>query len=78
MEIEYEIIFTIQKESCTLTLDFILRFLAMAESKRACLCSFGLTKTFHSLHKSEVSWVDFNKIDDFRCVMAVFKSKNNR
>ncbi|MFW5535495.1 MAG: hypothetical protein ACOCOU_07980, partial [Prevotella sp.] len=27
------------------TLDFILRFLAMAEIKQACLCSFGLTKT---------------------------------
>ena len=27
-------------------LDFILRFLAMAELKRASFCSFGLTKTF--------------------------------
>ena len=27
-------------------LDFILRFLAMAELKRALFCSFGLTKTF--------------------------------
>ncbi|OYP41846.1 hypothetical protein CIK88_03710 [Prevotella sp. P5-50] len=28
-----------------LMLDFILRFLAMAELKRALFCSFGLTKT---------------------------------
>jgi len=28
-------------------MDFILRFLAMAELKQALFCSFGLTKTFH-------------------------------
>ena len=28
-------------------LDFILRFLAMAESEQAPLCSFGLMKTFN-------------------------------
>ena len=28
-------------------LDFILRFLAMAESEQAPFCSFGLTKTFN-------------------------------
>ncbi|MCH3980467.1 MAG: hypothetical protein LKE41_00840 [Prevotella sp.] len=31
-------------------LDFILRFLAMAELKQACLCSFGLTKTLAFAH----------------------------
>ena len=30
----------------TSELDFILRFLAMAELKRASFCSFGLPKTF--------------------------------
>ena len=30
----------------TSELDFILRFLAMAELKRASFCSFGLAKTF--------------------------------
>ena len=29
------------------SLDFILRFLAMTELKRALFCSFSLTKTFH-------------------------------
>ena len=32
-------------------LDFILRFLAMAELKRALFCSFGLTKTFFNFNQ---------------------------
>ena len=47
MKCGYEIILTIQEESCTLT--------------------------FHSLHKSEVSWIDFNRIEDYRCGVAVFR-----
>ena len=47
MKVGYEIILTIQEESCTLT--------------------------FHSLHKSEVSWIDFNRIEDYRCGVAIFR-----
>ena len=47
MKVGYEIILTIQEESCTLT--------------------------FHSLHKSEVSWIDFNRIEDYRCGIAIFR-----
>lgn len=45
----YEIILTIQRESCVLT--------------------------FHSLHESEADWMDLNKIDDYKCGIALFRSQ---
>lgn len=51
MNVGYEIILTIQKDSCTLT--------------------------FHSLHKSEVRWIDFSRIEDYKCGIAIFRSQDN-
>jgi len=49
MKCGYEIILTIQRESCVLT--------------------------FHSLHESEADWMDFSKIDDYKCGIALFRSQ---
>lgn len=52
MKVGYEIILTMQKDSCTLT--------------------------FHSLHKSEVNWIDFDRIEDYSSGIAIFRSQYNR
>lgn len=56
----------------------LISFLVCAQGIYLDMIVTGVCAVMLISHKSEVSWVDFKKIDDFRCGIAVFKSKNNR